>query len=180
MASALATCRRGISACSLSGICLKPAGPQMAKPNDRFEPNRGNSAQPSKRNFGVARTGKFSHERKTVCRRYHQRFQLSARGYVKRLLPDLEDLTDTLPTLKSGEALLIGDSVVMPVLVQIDRCESTPSSTDIPYFERWKKTWKDVKVDAIIFDWRNNLRLDRYLYPSWSFRRAHEQTSFSF
>ena len=75
--------------------------------------------------------------------------------YVKRLLPDaLGDLTDTLPTLKSGEALLIGDSVVMPSLVQIDRCVPTPSSSDIPYFELWKQAWKDVKVEDIITNWQ--------------------------
>ena len=75
--------------------------------------------------------------------------------YVKRLLPDaLGDLTDTLPTLKSGEALLIGDSVVMPSLVQIDSCTPTPSSSDIPYFELWKQAWKDVKVEDIINNWQ--------------------------
>jgi DNA helicase HerA-like ATPase len=75
--------------------------------------------------------------------------------YVKRLLPDaLGELTDTLPTLKSGEALLIGDSVVMPSLVQIDRCTPTPSSSDIPYFELWKQAWKDVKVEDIITNWQ--------------------------
>lgn len=75
--------------------------------------------------------------------------------YVKRLLPDaLGELTDTLPTLKSGEALLIGDSVVMPSLVQIDRCTPTPSSSDIPYFELWKQAWKDVKVEEIIKNWQ--------------------------
>lgn len=75
--------------------------------------------------------------------------------YVKRLLPDaLGELTDTLPTLKSGEALLIGDSVVMPSLVQIDRCTPTPSSSDITYFELWKQAWKDVKVEDIITNWQ--------------------------
>jgi DNA helicase HerA-like ATPase len=75
--------------------------------------------------------------------------------YVKRLLPDaLGELTDTLPTLKSGEALLIGDSVVMPSLVQIDRCSPEPSSSDIPYFELWKQAWKDVNVQAIISNWQ--------------------------
>lgn len=75
--------------------------------------------------------------------------------YVKRLLPDaLGDLTDTLPTLKSGEALLIGDAVVMPSLVQINICAPPPSSSDIPYFELWKQNWKDVKVEDIIANWQ--------------------------
>lgn len=43
-------------------------------------------------------------------------------NYVKRLLPDtLGPLTEALPTLESGEAILIGDAVAMPSLVCIDR-----------------------------------------------------------
>jgi hypothetical protein len=50
-------------------------------------------------------------------------------NYVKRLLPDsLGPLTDSLPTLKQGEALLIGEAVIMPSLVSIDRCNPEPSS----------------------------------------------------
>lgn len=75
--------------------------------------------------------------------------------YVKRLLPDsLGGLTDMLPTLKSGEALLIGDSVVMPSLVQIDQCNPTPSSNDIRYFDLWKAPWKNVEMKNIISNWQ--------------------------
>ena len=71
-------------------------------------------------------------------------------GYVKRLLPDsLGAMTDTLPTLKSGEALLIGDAIVMPSLVQIHPCHPEPSSSDIPYFQLWKESWKDVNMDSL-------------------------------
>lgn len=76
-------------------------------------------------------------------------------GYVKRLLPDsLGNLTDTLPSLKAGEALLIGDSVIMPSLVIIDPCELKPSSSDVPYYEIWKKEWIDVKFETVIAAWR--------------------------
>ncbi|MFV1975895.1 MAG: hypothetical protein ACC651_09110, partial [Candidatus Scalindua sp.] len=61
--------------------------------------------------------------------------------YVKRLFPDsLGNLTDTLPSLKTGEALLIGDSIVMPSIVKIEECtDYMPSSNDIKYIEIWKK-----------------------------------------
>lgn len=76
-------------------------------------------------------------------------------GYVKRLLPDaLGNLTDTLPSLKAGEALLIGDSVIMPSLVSIDRCDPPPSSSDVPYFEVWKEEWKDVAFEKVIEAWK--------------------------
>jgi DNA helicase HerA-like ATPase len=68
-------------------------------------------------------------------------------NYVKRLLPDtLGSITDILPSLQSGEALLIGEAVVMPSIVKIDRCENEPSSNDIPYLKKWKNEWYD-KVD---------------------------------
>ncbi|MBA3037774.1 MAG: ATP-binding protein, partial [Desulfobacterium sp.] len=77
-------------------------------------------------------------------------------NYVKRLLPDsLGNLTDTLPALKTGEALLIGDSIVMPSIVKVDECkEYCPSSNDINYVEIWKEKWKDVVFNKIVEEWK--------------------------
>jgi len=75
-------------------------------------------------------------------------------SYVARLLPDtLGNLCAKLPTLGAGEALLIGESVVMPSLVKIAPCDPAPSSNDIPYFQLWKKGWKDLDFDAIKKAW---------------------------
>lgn len=75
-------------------------------------------------------------------------------NYVKRLLPDsLGPLTESLPILGSGEAILIGDSLVMPSLVKIDECNPEPSSKDINYLQEWKKKWVDVEFDKIINKW---------------------------
>lgn len=76
-------------------------------------------------------------------------------NYVRRLLPDtLGPLTESLPILQAGEALLIGDAVVMPSLVKIEKCSDAPSSNDIRYLEEWKKEWKDVDFDPIIKKWQ--------------------------
>lgn len=76
-------------------------------------------------------------------------------NYVKRLLPDtLGNLTESLPTLQSGEALLIGESIVLPSLVKIDRCDPEPKSSDIEYFEIWKEQWKDVDFNRILTEWK--------------------------
>lgn len=77
-------------------------------------------------------------------------------NYVKRLLPDsLGNLTETLPALKTGEALLIGDSIVMPSIVKIDECKDHfPSSNDIKYLEIWKEKWKDVGFNKIVAEWK--------------------------
>ena len=76
-------------------------------------------------------------------------------SYVRKLLPDtLGALVEKLPSLKAGECLLIGDAVVLPSVVLVDRCEPAPSSNDIPYFKLWKEEWKDLPFDKIIEEWR--------------------------
>lgn len=72
-------------------------------------------------------------------------------NYVKRLLPDgLGPITDSLPTLGSGEAIIIGDAIVMPSIVKMERCNPQPSSNDIQYLQEWKKEWQDVEFEKVI------------------------------
>lgn len=80
----------------------------------------------------------------------------SDQSYVKRLLPDtLGTLIDTMPSLKAGEALLIGESIVLPSIVQIDPCDEDKqsSSNDIPYWEIWKEEWKELDIEKIKAEW---------------------------
>lgn len=76
-------------------------------------------------------------------------------GYVKRLLPDtLGNLIEKLPSLSAGEALLIGEAIVMPSVVQIDECkENKPSSNDIPYWHLWKEEWKSLDFEQLRKEW---------------------------
>jgi len=75
-------------------------------------------------------------------------------GYVKKLLPDtLGTLIDKMPSLRQGEALLVGESIVLPSIVQIDRCTPEPSSNDIPYWELWKEEWKSMNIEEIKKEW---------------------------
>lgn len=77
-------------------------------------------------------------------------------NYVKRLLPDvIGDLTDYLPSLQSGEALMIGESIALPSLIKIDFPEHEPNSTDIKYLDIWKEQWKDgVDFKIITDEWK--------------------------
>lgn len=76
-------------------------------------------------------------------------------NYVKKLLPDtLGKLIDKMSTLKAGEALLVGEAIVLPSIVQIDECENPPSSNDIPFWELWKEKWKDLAIREIKEEWR--------------------------
>ena len=55
-------------------------------------------------------------------------------NFVKRLLSDtIAQLIDKISTLKSGECLLIGNSIVLPSIMKINECASKLSSNDIPY-----------------------------------------------
>ena len=75
-------------------------------------------------------------------------------GYVKKLLPDtLGSLIDKMPSLKAGEALLIGESIILPSIVQIDECKLPPSSNDIPYWELWKEEWKNLNINDLKEEW---------------------------
>ena len=75
-------------------------------------------------------------------------------NYVKKLLPDtLGDLANKMPSLKAGQCLLLGDAVVLPSVVQIERCNPEPSSNDIPYFELWKEAWKELNIEELHNEW---------------------------
>jgi DNA helicase HerA-like ATPase len=75
-------------------------------------------------------------------------------SYVKKLLPDsLGTLIDKMTSFRQGEALLVGESVVLPSIVQIARCDPAPSSNDIPYWELWKEEWKDISIARIKEEW---------------------------
>lgn len=75
-------------------------------------------------------------------------------NFVKRLLPDtVGDITNILPSLTEGEALLIGDAVSVPSLIKVDKCDLPPSSTDIKYLDEWRDEWKDVAFQELIKTW---------------------------
>lgn len=75
-------------------------------------------------------------------------------GYVRKLLPDsLGSLIEKMPAFTQGEALLVGESVALPSVVQIDVCEDAPSSSDIPYWELWRQKWKDLDIEKIRDEW---------------------------
>jgi uncharacterized protein len=75
-------------------------------------------------------------------------------GYVKKLLPDtLGSLIDEMTSFKQGEALLVGESIVLPSIVQIDGCSPAPSSNDIPYWQLWKEPWKELDLGELKEEW---------------------------
>lgn len=75
-------------------------------------------------------------------------------AYVQRLLPDtFGSLLEKMPSLKAGQALIIGEAIILPSIVQIDVCDCPPSSNDIPYYDLWREQWKKINIDEIKTEW---------------------------
>ncbi|EGJ36083.1 ATP-binding protein [Streptococcus sanguinis] len=76
-------------------------------------------------------------------------------SYVRQLLPDsMGGIVDKLPSLATGEALLIGEATILPSIVKIDVCKDKPSSKDVPYFQLWKEKWKDINFEELEKLWK--------------------------
>lgn len=69
-------------------------------------------------------------------------------GVIKRLMPDsLAGLTSVLPLLDTGEALMLGDAVLLPSRIKLDCPAITPDSATRDFWREWGTTAPDV--DAI-------------------------------
>lgn len=65
---------------------------------------------------------------------------------VRRLLPDsMEGFTDMLPILEIGEALIVGDAVLLPTRVKLSEPSEKPLSATINFWDEWSKA--DKKSD---------------------------------
>lgn len=74
---------------------------------------------------------------------------------IKNLLPDNNaSLVDVLPTLASGECLVVGDAVPLPAVVQMDMPNPIPNSSNVNVYDEWNKDWIDIVFDDVIRRWR--------------------------
>jgi DNA helicase HerA-like ATPase len=80
-------------------------------------------------------------------------------NYVRKLVPDSQaDFIDVLPTLRQGEAFVIGDSVALPVRVQIDMPQPPPGGADIRFFDKWTKSDDLTEVNEVVNNWWKQIR----------------------
>jgi hypothetical protein len=75
-------------------------------------------------------------------------------NYIRRLVPDtFASFTDVLPSLRQGEALIVGEAISMPLRVQIDFPEPEPDSSDIKFYEKWKQSNVKTKIEEVVTRW---------------------------
>ena len=80
-------------------------------------------------------------------------------NYVRKLVPDsLANVIDVLPTLRQGEAFIIGDAVPVPVRVMIDMPSPEPASGDIKFYEKWQKKTGETVVADVVNNWWKQIR----------------------
>lgn len=78
---------------------------------------------------------------------------------IKRLLPDnLVGLTDILPVLDVGEALVVGDASLLPTRIHIDKPTLRPQSATIKFWEEWSKSDISQDIESAVLGLRKQSR----------------------
>lgn len=74
---------------------------------------------------------------------------------VKRLLPDsLGGFSDVLPTLDTGEALVVGDASLLPSRIRIDEPTHKPNSGTVDFWDEWQQNATRGRLAKAIQNWR--------------------------
>lgn len=77
-------------------------------------------------------------------------------SYVRNLLPDsIRGITSMFSSLRRGEAILIGDSMMMPTRISIEKPNPTPNSDDASFVEKWSQPHEELDVEKVLNAWRN-------------------------
>lgn len=74
---------------------------------------------------------------------------------IKRLLPDsLGGFSDILPTLDTGEALIVGDASLLPSRIRVDEPNTKPNSGTVEFWSQWQASVSPERINVAISNWR--------------------------
>lgn len=74
---------------------------------------------------------------------------------VRKLLPEsLGGFSDILPTLDTGEALVVGDASLLPSRVRIDEPLHKPNSGTVDFWDEWQNDVAVGRISQAINNWR--------------------------
>ena len=66
---------------------------------------------------------------------------------VRRLMPDsMSSFTEMLPLLETGEALLLGDAVLLPTRIRLDMPDLKPASATRDFWKEWRERTPEVNA----------------------------------
>jgi uncharacterized protein len=84
-------------------------------------------------------------------------------GVIKRLVPDsLAGLTEILPLLDTGEALMLGDAVLLPTRIKLDLPKLPPNSATREFWREWSEKQSDNSaITQAVESLRSQTRLGR-------------------
>jgi hypothetical protein len=74
------------------------------------------------------------------------------RAMVERLMPEtLAGIVGTLPSLEPGEAVGVGDALLLPTRIKFDPPSVEPASATQPYWSLWaaQPSSRDAILDAV-------------------------------
>ena len=72
-----------------------------------------------------------------------------------KLLPDsLGGFSDILPTLDTGEALVVGDASLLPSRIRIDEPVNKPNSGTIEFWQEWQNEVDPTRLNTAVDNWR--------------------------
>lgn len=74
---------------------------------------------------------------------------------IKKLLPDsLGGFSEILPTLDTGEALIVGDASLLPSRIRVDEPLTKPNSGTVEFWTQWQKKVESTRIGVAIGNWR--------------------------
>ena len=57
-------------------------------------------------------------------------------------------------SLRRGECILLGDSVIMPTRIKIDMPNPTPDSEDASFYKEWTAPHAEIDIPIVLDAWR--------------------------
>jgi DNA helicase HerA-like ATPase len=82
-------------------------------------------------------------------------------AYVRHLIPNnVSSITDVLPNLADGEAVVVGDAMLMPAIIKMEKPDPEPQSESIDVYHEWREDWRDVSFAEVIRRWQKEVSED--------------------
>ncbi len=80
---------------------------------------------------------------------------INDQNYVKSLMPDNSNaIAEILPNLGQGECLIVGDAVLIPSVVKLEKPNPEPKSQSINFQDEWQSNWIDIDLSGVIKRWK--------------------------